>query len=902
MSWVPLSQRLSTLPLVLAGPMLRQVTPNAVTVWFALLRPATVSLRVFATGSPGTDLMSSATAPNAPRATTAIGKNLHVVAVTVRSDTSLVPGQIYCYDVTFVDGGQTRSLADAITKQGDSPPDKPFAYVPHDFPSFALPPADLNYLRLIHGSCRKPHGGPLPKDQPAGPDQLSTLDGLIETDANNAMHRPHQLVLTGDQIYADDCEDVLLMALTDAGDTLLGWSSAENIPAVPPDQPYKAADLAATARTDVITRAGFTGDDRRSHVISLAEFFAMYLFVWSEVLWYDPLTFDEFQLALPAAAAGDLDAKFKAGYDDRQAAVASFRKTLPNVRRALANIPSYMILDDHEVTDDFNMTRHFVQNVYSKPFGQRLVQNGLVAYSICQVWGNVPEQFDASTPTAAGTTLLSLLAQVSAATNNAQQYDTLQAQFMTLVGVHDWTAMSDGNDGTFHAFHDGTEADEIVVEGIRVNTKSLRYNFSIEGPAHQVILTDTRTWRGFVGKSQHPSFLYKQLDDQLNRLVPPLNGRLQLVVFTTNAPPIALIRMAAGSLAVPLLHHGPDFDDLYDSWFFPSRVFDEMLVAVSNRLPKHGDTITGSVLFLSGDVHFSFSSRMQYWATVARLGDAANAPQKATVVIGQLVSSSLKNEADATRAVGLGGYAKAPHGSLIKAFPALLGLGAAAIGAGVASWAADRRSALRGAEIGALLGVVLGFVLEDLLLGGSLPPHAPEAYVGWNIAPDGPDKVITTSGAYPLSVTSKDPTLKKNLDPTELTAGSLLSPDYRYRLDYLTTVRTGQTANGTPAPIGTPSSADKKAAGQSFAAAAQARRDLVTSGARLPECIGNNAIGEITFTWPAGDPATTTGKVATHRVHWQSAGTDGKPMWADYDVSMDVDDTNYLDMTKGIAP
>jgi hypothetical protein len=37
------------------------------------------------------------------------------------------------------------------------------------------------------------------------------------------LERPHQLFLTGDQIYADEVADVLLVALTDAGDTLLGW-------------------------------------------------------------------------------------------------------------------------------------------------------------------------------------------------------------------------------------------------------------------------------------------------------------------------------------------------------------------------------------------------------------------------------------------------------------------------------------------------------------------------------------------------------------------------------------------------------------------------------------------------------------------------------------------------------
>ena len=237
MSWQSLSARLGSLPLVLAGPILRQVTPNAVTVWFALQKPAEVSLRVFETGSPGTSLMASGTAPSpGPAATTPIGKNLHIVAATVRSTTALVPGQIYCYDATLVTtdaSPSTQTLAQAVTPPvtppGQPPPAKPLAYDPHDFPSFALPPSDLNYLRLVHGSCRKPHGGPLPKDQTPTPDQLATLDGLIAAAANNAMQRPHQLLLTGDQIYADDVDDELLVSLTDAATVLLAWSGSGEI-------------------------------------------------------------------------------------------------------------------------------------------------------------------------------------------------------------------------------------------------------------------------------------------------------------------------------------------------------------------------------------------------------------------------------------------------------------------------------------------------------------------------------------------------------------------------------------------------------------------------------------------------------------------------------------------------
>jgi hypothetical protein len=46
MAWQSLSQRLSSLPRVLAGPMLRKTTRTDVTVWLALRTAADVTLNV----------------------------------------------------------------------------------------------------------------------------------------------------------------------------------------------------------------------------------------------------------------------------------------------------------------------------------------------------------------------------------------------------------------------------------------------------------------------------------------------------------------------------------------------------------------------------------------------------------------------------------------------------------------------------------------------------------------------------------------------------------------------------------------------------------------------------------------------------------------------------------------
>jgi hypothetical protein len=78
---------------------------------------------------------------------------------------------------------------------------------------------------------------------------------------------------------------------------------------------------------------------------------------------------------------------------------------------------------------------------------------------------------------------------------------------------------------------------------------------------------------------------------------------------------------------------------------------------------------------------------------------------------------------------------------------------------------------------------------------------------------------------YPFTATSAEPTFKQNLNPTEL-KGALITPDYRYRLDYLKPVRgSGTTATPVTAPPNPATGATGAQYAQSIAAAANARTD-----------------------------------------------------------------------------
>ena len=80
-------------------------------------------------------------------------------------------------------------------------------------PSFALPPDKLTDLKIIHGSCRL---------QVAGlTDGLAWIDDLIKDNLSDPNQRIHQLLLAGDQIYADDVEVMMLPQMLALGQDLL---------------------------------------------------------------------------------------------------------------------------------------------------------------------------------------------------------------------------------------------------------------------------------------------------------------------------------------------------------------------------------------------------------------------------------------------------------------------------------------------------------------------------------------------------------------------------------------------------------------------------------------------------------------------------------------------------------
>src|SRR5690606_20465285 len=49
--------------------------------------------------------------------------------------------------------------------------------------------------------------------------------------------------------------------------------------------------------------------------------------------------------------------------------------------------------DDHDITDDWNLSAKWETTAYGHPFSRRIVGNALIAYMLCQGWGNRPDVF-----------------------------------------------------------------------------------------------------------------------------------------------------------------------------------------------------------------------------------------------------------------------------------------------------------------------------------------------------------------------------------------------------------------------------------------------------------------------------------------------------------------------------
>lgn len=594
---------LEQLPLIIAGPILRHTQTNEVTVWLALKKPDTVTLTVYET-QDGTGSILAGQILQGRRETVALGKNLHIVAVTalLLGSRLLTPGEVYAYDLSCQE--ESKNLIGAINSDLQN---RSISYFPHQLPTFSLAPQDLNSLNIVHGSCRKPHGG--------GKDSLSFLDNLIQDAASTANRRPHQLFLTGDQIYGDDVADPMLWLSQGINELLFGWSE---------ELPLKCGtilsdELPAGKRTEIARiEGGMTAmlknkeEKAKSHLFSFAEYTAAYLLAWSPAL--VPQT-------IPHSDRSEKNRSQAKIWHQEAKHIRSFLGDLNRVSRALANIPVYTICDDHDISDDWYLNREWCDRVLGKPLGKRIVQNGLLAYAIFQAWGNTPHQF---TPGTNGAELLQI----------ASQWLQSQGQDLAAKAECDRYLGIPGND--LHTAAPQYQSDrEVMVLGRE--PQAISWHYTVTGATHEVIVLDTRTWRGYPTESERkleppmllsPHAFKQQLEIPLNNK--PSEIEATLIVLPTNLVALGIIDRIQ---QYELSRNRVFSNDVGDSWNFHETAFSTLLLNLCQNRDR--------VIILSGDIHYSCAVRLVHWNH--HTGD--------TSVIVQLTSSAIKNSELVTRII-----------------------------------------------------------------------------------------------------------------------------------------------------------------------------------------------------------------------------------------------------------
>lgn len=365
------------LPPILAGPLLRRLTSDQLVLWLVTSRPLDMTLSLFH-HADGHCFFSGKVQQFSPQPVQ-IGEHAFVYLINHRAEEPFPANELLEYDL-ILDGENGEPNLSACLPH--------LVYQGQQRPVFAYKP-EIDHV--LHGSCRKPH-------YPSG-DALLRVDQELAATLDSPDKRPALLLMTGDQIYADDVGGPILVAIHQAAQRLGLYKEELSGAIVKDTDELLASSSCYYGREDLLPRTRqtknlrdrffggvrkpiFTTDSARNHLVTLAELNAMYLLVWSPALW-DAIDLNR----------AEIPPTFRDRYQEECRHVADFAAGLPAVQRLLAHIPTYMIFDDHDITDDWNLSRGWEEVAYEHDFSRRIIGNALIAYFLFQGWGNDPQQF-----------------------------------------------------------------------------------------------------------------------------------------------------------------------------------------------------------------------------------------------------------------------------------------------------------------------------------------------------------------------------------------------------------------------------------------------------------------------------------------------------------------------------
>ncbi len=368
----------SNLPAVLAGPLLRRQEANRLVLWLTGSRALSMTLRLQFTDASGAQVCTDYPLDAGQCKIIAVGRHAFVHLIDVKLDADLPRDILIGYDL-LIDDEQHRGIADWAPH---------LLYAEAGSPNFVV---RSKIDHMLHGSCRKPH-------HPAA-DGLLCVDRLL-ADTKEPQKRPALLMMSGDQVYADDVAGPMLRAIHALierlglfGERLEGAVIDDSVDLYRhPASYYQRADLLPALKSNEtlrerffggVSKPVFTSSSADNHLVTMAEVMAMYLLVWSPTPW-----------TLIEPDMPKLDAEQCERYAREQHLIDDFKNGLGGVARAMAHLPCMMIFDDHDITDDWNLSANWEESAYGHPFSKRIIGNALLAYLLCQGWGNNPDALD----------------------------------------------------------------------------------------------------------------------------------------------------------------------------------------------------------------------------------------------------------------------------------------------------------------------------------------------------------------------------------------------------------------------------------------------------------------------------------------------------------------------------
>lgn len=619
----------------LAGPILRRTTRNRICVWLALDKPFDLSLEILDVNE---NLVGASKLEELSANRIQLGDNLYVYLLRAYpiGQAPFTTGIPLYYRLLDEQSNPIDLQAAGLT------------YEDHKHPTFHIPDA---LVSVLHGSCRKPHGS-------KGTDTLSIGDDLLARYYKKELEsRPDVLLMTGDQIYADDVAASLFTVLQKQAGNLIGAEDylplreiddtvntqqclniklrvrvrkflngimtlfGQKTP-IPPEGPLlNPAKIPLGGRQSVLRtcETGFTSTEAQNHLMSFGEFAAMYLFVFGNAKnWATPKWTEIPDCHVPVPQKKKQDEII-----EHSEAVEIFSRTLSKVRRLLANIPTYMILDDHDVTDDWNITGHWYDKVHSSPLGRRIVSNALASYWAFQGWGNDPDNFDAD-----------MIDSITLHLNNHGHDPYTGARYDLYTWKHRCWGFSIPTNPPIIAMDSRTQRqsdnsfypprlmDRYALDWLRMEwTKLKAPKDFLHDDSDFPITQDTCPF--FIATT--PVIGYSPVENVLQLA-------LWVIGYLEDLPAIRFLEKLFG---VPGYLTGTSVDFLdAEAWTSNLDGFTDLMDTLLHKMEIRKCT------FLSGDVHYSFSATARYNSS------NTNSCEQKTLLCRQLNSSALRNMPD----------------------------------------------------------------------------------------------------------------------------------------------------------------------------------------------------------------------------------------------------------------